>query len=266
MASMTWLDGVLIFLAAFLGGMTNSVAGGGTMLTFPVLLWLGLDPRVANATSTVALWPGSLGGAWGFRSELGRSPLARKRLLHLSLTCIVGGASGAALLLFTPSHTFMRIVPWLIFFATALFMGQESLDHWRGATTAPEGPSRIGWIGITLFQFLIALYGGYFGAGAGILTLAALGMLSIRDIYEANGTKNILIFCTNSLAVVCFISFRIVDWPHALVMAAGAIMGGYGASAVAMRRLGRRPMRLIVIAVGLTIGAVMLWKTWLAPG
>ncbi|MDQ1557179.1 MAG: uncharacterized protein QOD32_239 [Pyrinomonadaceae bacterium] len=250
------LQGVVLFASAFVAGMINSIAGGGTLLTFPTLIWLGLDAKEANATSTVALWPGLIGGLYGFRRELERS---RPLLVRLGITSLVGGAVGAALLIWTPSQTFARLVPFLIFFATLLFMAQEPITRWLRLETPPDERQRGWWTGAILFQFCAAVYGGYFGAGNGILMLAALGLLGISDIHRANGLKNFLALTLNSVAVVAFAASGLVSWPKALVMAAGAIMGGYYGAAIA-RKLGRTFVRRAVILIGLTIGCLMLWR------
>lgn len=245
-----------MFAAAFVAGTMNSIAGGGTLITFPVLLWLGLDPKVANATSTVALWPGLFGGLWGFRREMENS---RAILWRLGVTSVGGGAVGAGLLILTPSETFARLVPFLIFFATVLFMLQEPISKRLGLKVAAENPRARWWLGAIIFQFFSSIYGGYFGAGNGILMLAALGLLGLSDIHRANGIKNFLGICINSVAVVGFAVYELVYWPDALVMAVAAIAGGYfGASAA--RRMGRVFVRRTVIIIGLVIGFVMLWR------
>ncbi len=245
-----------MFASAFLAGMINSIAGGGTLLTFPTLIWLGLDAKEANATSTVALWPGLLGGLWGFRRELKES---RSLLVRLGLTSLVGGALGAALLIRTPSGTFARLVPFLIFFATLLFMAQEPITRWLRIEATPDDRRHGWWTGAILFQFCAAVYGGYFGAGNGILMLSALGLLGIHDIHRANGLKNFLGLMLNSIAVVAFAVSGLVHWPHALLMATGAILGGYYGANIA-RRLGRTFVRRAVVVIGLTIGCLMLWR------
>jgi hypothetical protein len=252
----TVLQGVILFASAFVAGMINSIAGGGTLLTFPTLIWLGLDAKEANATSTVALWPGLVGGLFGFRRELERS---RPLLVRLGLTSLVGGAVGAALLIWTPSQTFARLVPFLIFFATLLFMAQEPITRRLRLETTADERQRGWWTGAILFQFCAAVYGGYFGAGNGILMLSALGLLGISDIHRANGLKNFLALALNSVAVVAFAVSGLVHWRHACVMAAGAILGGYYGAAIA-RRLGRTFVRRAVIIIGLTIGCLMLWR------
>jgi uncharacterized membrane protein YfcA len=257
------LHAVMMFAAAFTAGMINSIAGGGTLITFPVLIWLGLDAKVANATSTVALWPGLMGGVWGYRREIGRR---RPLLLRLGVTSVIGGAIGAELLILTPVGTFAHLVPYLILFATLLFMAQDQIT--RGLhlqTTVPDfnqGPlarQKSWWTGAILFQFLSAIYGGYFGAGNGILMLAALGLLGINDIHQANGIKNFLGLTLNSAAIIGFAVSHLVAWPDALVMALGAIVGGYYGAHLA-RRMGQIIVRRAVIIIGLTIGIVMLLR------
>ena len=252
------LQGILLFASAFVAGMINSIAGGGTLLTFPTLIWLGLDAKEANATSTVALWPGLIGGLWGFRRELDES---RPLLLGLGITSLVGGALGALLLIWTPSETFARLVPFLIFFATILFMAQEPITRWLRLETASADRRRSWWTGAILFQFCAAIYGGYFGAGNGILMLSALGLLGISDIHRANGLKNFLALTLNSAAVVAFAVTGLVSWPKALLMASGAMLGGYYGATMA-RRLGRTFVRRAVVGIGLTIGCLMLWRIW----
>jgi uncharacterized protein len=252
----TLFHGLAMFAAAFVAGVMNSIAGGGTLITFPVLLWLGLDPKVANATSTVALWPGLFGGLWGFRREMDNS---RAILVRLGVTSVFGGAVGAALLIITPSETFARLVPFLIFFATVLFMLQEPISRRLGTGSSAENPRVRWWLGAIIFQFFSSIYGGYFGAGNGILMLAALGLLGLSDIHRANGIKNFLGICINSTAVLGFAITGLVYWPSALLMAVAAIAGGYLGANTA-RRMGRVFVRRTVITIGLVIGFVMLWR------
>ncbi len=249
-----------LFIAAFVAGIINSIAGGGTLITFPILLWTGLDAKMANATSTVALWPGLLGGLWGYRREMQNS---RPLLVRLGLTSVCGGALGAWLLIKTPSPVFARLVPFLILFATVLFIAQEPISRRlrlrTPATTAATAhePSRKWWAGAIIFQFASAIYGGYFGAGNGILMLAALGLLGISDIHKANGVKNYLGMCLNSVAIIGFAVSGLVRWPDALLMTVSAIAGGYYGASIA-QRLGRVFVRRAVIVIGLVIGIAML--------
>ena len=252
----------LVLLAAFVAGMMNSVAGGGTLVTFPTLVWIGIDPISANITSTVALWPGSLGAMYGFRRELGDS---RNFMLLLGAPSVVGGLIGARLLLLTPSPLFASIVPYLILFATILFAAGEPLVkkmRWLGAGElegAGKPNSRAWWAGAIVFQFFVAIYGGYFGAGIGILMLAALGLLGLTDIHQMNGLKNFFAVCINIIAGAYFIASGRVEWNYALVMIVGAIVGGYGGAGLA-RKLGRTFVRRAVIVVGLAMAISLLFK------
>lgn len=250
--------------------MVNSVAGGGTLLSFPALVWVGRDVITANATSAVALWPGSLGGMLGYRRELGDT---RRWMLWFGLPSIVGGILGAILLLRTPPRTFAAIVPYLILFATVLFAAQERITRaLRGprepAPTPPaarsseellKAPGRAWWAGAVLFQFMVAVYGGYFGAGIGILMLAALGLLGFTDIHQMNGLKNFLALCINGVAAAYFIISGAVIWADVLVMSAGAVAGGYFGAGLA-RRLGRTFVRRAVIVIGFAMAVSLLFS------
>jgi uncharacterized membrane protein YfcA len=244
--------------AAFAAGVINSIAGGGTLITFPVLIWLGLDPKVANATSTVALWPGLFGGLFGYRRELENSSAI---LLRLGITSVIGGAIGAWLLIWTPSPTFARLVPFLILFATLLFMAQGTINRRLRLQPIVAEPKMGWWIGAIVFQFFSSMYGGYFGAGNGILMLAAMGFLGVHDINRANGIKNFLGICINSIAVVSFAASSLVVWPDALLMAGAALVGGYFGSRMAVR-VGQIVIRRAIVLIGLVITFVMLWKLW----
>jgi uncharacterized protein len=258
---MDLLHGSSAFASAFAAGAINSVAGGGTLLTFPTLIWLGLDSVAANATSTVAIWPGSLGGMWGYRKEL---RTADRRMLALIAPSLVGGIAGALLLRFTPPSIFDAAVPFLILFATILFMVQETVQRMfkTGEARHENRHETRKWLaGAILFQFFVALYGGYFGAGIGILMLAALSILGLTDIHQMNGLKNFFALCINGVAAIYFIFARMVEWPYVLIMAIGAIAGGYGGAGLA-RRMGRSKVRGIVIAIGFAM-AVSLFVKWL---
>jgi uncharacterized protein len=243
------LHAAVAFGAAFIAGTINSVAGGGTLVSFPALIWLGLPSVTANATSTVAIWPGSLGGMWGYRREL-RS--AEPRMLALVLPSLIGGITGALLLRWTPPALFDRLVPFLILFATLLFMAQEPVQRQLKTAGAEAHRSPRWLVCAMLFQLLVALYGGYFGAGIGILMLAALSILGHTDIHQMNGLKSFFALCINGVAAFYFIWARMVYWPDVLIMAAGALAGGYGGAGVA-RRIGRTAVRRIVIAIGFSM-------------
>jgi uncharacterized protein len=253
---MSLLHAAVMFVGAFLAGAVNSVAGGGTLLTFPILIWLGLDPKVANATSTVALWPGLFSGAFGYRREMNDSSLI---LIRLGVISVIGGGVGAWLLIVTPSPTFARLVPLLILFATVLFMFQGPVNRWLRLPAAGGESTKAWWIGAIIFQFFSAIYGGYFGAGNGILMLAAMGLLGLHDIHRANGIKNFLGICINSVAVIAFSVVHLVSWPRSLLMAVAALAGGYVGARTA-QRVGRVFIRRAIVVIGFAITIVMLWR------
>jgi hypothetical protein len=244
--------------AAFAAGLINAIAGGGTLFTFPVLIWLGLDPKVANATSTVALWPGLLGGLFGYRRELENSSTI---LLRLGITSVIGGGLGAWLLIWTPSVTFDRLVPFLILFATILFMAQGSINRGLRLQAIDAEPKMSWWLGAIVFQFFSSIYGGYFGAGNGILMLAAMGLLGLHNINRANGIKNFLGICINSVAVLSFALMGLVVWPDALIMAGAATLGGYFGAHMAVR-VAQVTIRRAIVAIGFAITFAMLWRLW----
>jgi uncharacterized membrane protein YfcA len=252
---MEWRQEVVVAAAAFAAGLINSIAGGGTLLSFPALIWLGRDPVFANATSTVALWPASLAGVFGFRRELKGGA---RLLLAFGLPSLAGGVLGAVLLLRTPSGTFARLVPFLVLFATLLVALQEPISkRLRGEEN--EKPSRAWWAGAVVFQFFVGVYGGYFGAGIGILMLAALGLLGFSDIHRMNGLKNVLAIFINGVAAVYFIASGAVIWMDVLVMTFAAIAGGYSGARLAYR-LGRRFVRNAVIVIGLVMGVSLFFS------
>jgi uncharacterized protein len=237
----------VILAAGVVAGMINAIAGGGTLISFPALLWIGRDPIVANATNTVAIWPGSLAGAVGFRRELST---VRRWLLLLVLPSILGGALGGWLLLRTPTSTFERLVPFLIGGATLLLAAQEMVTRRLGVIArAHENPTR-GWVSfVFVFQFLVGLYGGYFGAGMGILMLAALGLIGLTDMHQMNGLKNVLAVAINGVAAIYFVVMDAVVWRDVLVLSIGTILGGFLGARLA-RYFGRKFVRGAVVTIG----------------
>ncbi len=249
-----------LFAVAFAAGAINSVAGGGTLLTFPTLIFAGVSPIVANATNTLALVPGSASAMWGYRSFLKTS---QRELLLLAVPSVIGGVLGAEWVIHTGNAKFAALIPWLIFAATALFVIQEPLSRMLkrshpsdGSDDVPQDP--LHRIGTAIFQFFVAIYGGFFGAGIGIMMLAALGFMGFaRNIHRANGIKNCAAVCINGVAAITFIYERQVNWPFAALMALGAIAGGYGGAGVA-RKLGQKTVRNLIVAIGVAIGIIML--------
>jgi uncharacterized membrane protein YfcA len=250
----------LLAVSALAAGVVNSVAGGGTLLTFPSLITAlramtggaaDVATVLANGTSTVALLPGSLAGAWGYRRELravGRWPLL---LIPPSL---IGGWIGTKLVTRLDERYFAAAVPWLILSATLLFLLQPTLVrlslHFRPAGP-PTSTGRSGgaYAALICVQFLIAIYGGYFGAGIGILMLSSLGLMGLGDIHQMNAVKTVLAACMNAMSVIVFVQDGKVVWLPALVMAGAAIVGGY-LGAHFGRRLPRVAVRWLVIAIG----------------
>lgn len=254
---MTILQGVLLFGSAALAGMINSVAGGGTLLTFPALIWAGNSAIIANATSTVALVPGAWSSIWGYRSQLHETP---RRFFVLLLPSLIGGIIGAVLLKRTPPVIFANMVPYLVLFATVLFMLQEPVQRWLRTSELTHHPVTARWIiGTSFYQFLVAIYGGYFGAGIGILMLAVLGIMGLTNIHQMNGLKNIFGSSINAVAAIYFILAGLVNWQSALLMMAGAIIGGYGAAGLA-QRLGQKFVRRAVIVIGFAMTISLLFK------
>ena len=244
-------------MAAAGGGLVNSVAGGGTLLTFPALVALGVPPIVANATSTLALWPGSLTSFWGYREAIRG---IRPWWLHWALPSLAGGITGALLLVFTPEKQFASLVPWLIWGATALFLLQRPIMIWVGghSRTHAEAERTAPPFLYLAYQFGVAVYGGYFGAGGGILMLAAFEMMGLRNIHTMNGLKNWCGLNINAIAVAVFVVSGIIVWPVALTMAVGAMTGGTLGSRMA-QRVGQTWVRRSVVAIGITSGLAMFW-------
>jgi uncharacterized membrane protein YfcA len=212
---------ISLFFAGILGGAMNAVAGGGTFLVFPALLFTGMPPVPANATNTVALWPGLAASVRAFWPRLNVSP---RLLVPLLATSLVGGVAGALLLLRTPAHTFMRLVPWLMLVGTLLFGFGGRLGR-AGRSLRHASTGEIAGAGF--FVFVVAVYGGYFGAGIGFLILAMLGTLGMTNIHDMNAFKIVMTAVINGVAVITFIAARAVYLPQALVILAGAVLGGY---------------------------------------
>jgi uncharacterized membrane protein YfcA len=248
---------VLLFFAALLGGALNAVAGGGSFIAFPTLLFTGVPAVPANATNTVALWTGLLFSGGAFRRHLN---VRRPVLISLVSVSILGGILGALLLLRTPANTFLEILPWLMLAATLLFIFGPKLTRTR-ATHVGDNVSTQAIITTSFFQLLVAIYGGYFGGGMGFVMLAMLTAFGMADIHEMNALKIVLSSATNGVAVVVFIVKHAVYWPQALVMICGAAIGGYFGAHYSLR-LPQKLVRWFVIAVGAGMTAYFFVRTY----
>lgn len=240
---------VLLFAAAFAGGAVNAIAGGGTLLTFPTLLTL-LSPVSANATSTMALLPGSLAAGLGFRKELASN---RASLISLLPPSLIGGAAGSFLLIRMPERVFASAVPWLLVGASVLLLLQKPIARYVGAHPheRPRGATLIAIIG---FQLLVGVYGGYFGAGIGILMLSSLAFAGIPDIHGMNAVKSILAAAMNGMTAVILGVAGVVHWKYAAIMAVAAVVGGYAGARVA-RRMRPDYVRVVVVTIGFGVAA-----------
>lgn len=239
-----------LFVAAVVAGAINSVAGGGSLISFPSLVAFGQPAILANATNTAALWPGTLSSAVAYRRD---TLFHRDLLLTLLVPSMVGGLLGAVVLVITPPELFDHVVPFLVLFATLLFAMRDVIARWTNA--AADGEEHVTTAGRAwgfLFQFLVATYGGYFGAGIGILMLGSLSVMGLRDIHRMNGLKTVLGTLINVIAFAFFALKGLVVWNLALLMAVGAIAGGWIGARTA-RRMDQRWLRAFIIAVGVVV-------------
>lgn len=248
---MTFAQGLLVTGASAVAGLVNAVAGGGTLLTFPSLLLAGLSPVSANATSTVALWPGQLSSVWAYRQHIEDE---RKRALILGVPAVLGGIIGATLLLTLPEKTFAAVVPWLILFACALLGLQNPIKRAVGHHTDGNHP-----VVLWMIQLLISIYGGYFGAGIGILMLAAMGILLPSSLQHANALKVLFALLSNGSGFVLFLLSGKVDVRIAALMAAASLVGGFVGALVA-QKLPPAAMRGFAILVGLVAAVKFLFR------
>lgn len=270
--AMTPTDALLLILAAFGAGVMNSIAGGGTFLTLPMLIFTGVPAKIANATSTVALWPGSVASVYGYLPEL-KAQRGRRPLFVISF---IGGLIGALLLLATGESTFRLLIPWLLLVATVLFGFGPTITRRlrRGAAAVPD----VGQLTAStmIMQFAIAVYGGYFGAGIGILMLAALALSGMEDLHAMNGLKNGLATAINGIAVVTFIVMDLLPlpsfipwiknddvlwWPQVAVMIVASIAGGIAGVKLA-RWLPTRVTRGVILTIGIVLTAAFFYRTY----
>ncbi len=254
---MTLATVIFLFFAGVLGGALNSVAGGGSFIAFPALLFTGVPPIPANATNTIALWTGAAASGGAYRKRL---DVPRRVLVPLLAASVTGGIAGAFLLLKTPAHTFMRVLPWLTLGATLLFAFGKKLA--RGRKSVMEHDSATpALVGATLFQLCVGVYGGYFGGGMGIVMLAMLAALGMTDIHRMNALKSVMGSVINGVAVVTFVAARAIYWREGVVMIVGGIAGGYLGAHYAMK-LPQIWIRWFVVAVGAGMTIYFFWKSY----
>lgn len=249
----------LIIGGGFAGGAMNALAGGGTFFSFPALLAVGVAPVSANATNAVALWPASLSTAWALRRELRMLPL-RAYLLPLAVAAMVGGLGGGVLLLLTSDQLFYRLIPWLLLLATLLFTFSKPLARvvaWQRQT--PERP-HIGPLGF-LCQLLVSLYGGFFGAGMGIMMIASLAISGRTQVVEISAIKSLLSSVIYSVAAFTFIIAGAIHWPALLIMLSGTIAGGYCGGRLA-RWLPDSWLRILIIVIGWGLSVFYFYQVY----
>jgi uncharacterized protein len=251
---------ILLVFAAAIAGTLNAVAGGGSFVSFPVLLLTRVPAVPANATNTVALWPGLTASTVAYLKRL-NAPL--RVLLPLLVTSVAGGWAGALLLLRTPQPTFLHLVPWLLLGGTLLFTFGNKIRAIAGRAATVDDLRQISWQTIvvsSMVELLVAVYGGYFGAGIGFMTLGMLAALGMRDIHAMGAIRTLLAAAINAAAVITFIWAGAVLWPQCVVMIAGALTGGWFGAHFA-QKTDPRKMRYVVIGVGVVMSAYFFVTT-----
>ena len=252
---------LLLFCTALFAGAVNAVAGGGTFFVFPALLLSGISPISANATSTIALWPGAVASVVAFRRELRGLGIA---LIWMMMLGAVGGYIGAKLLLITDNQTFEKMIPWLLLIATFFFAYGKNMAQMMDKVASRSGISRHYRMILSIaFQIIIALYGGFFGAGIGILTLAMLQLLGEQDLHKINAMKTVIASSINASAFFTFVFSDIVAWDKALLMAVGGIAGGYGGAWLTLR-VSPLTLRRIVLITACAMTVYFFWKYYVA--
>jgi hypothetical protein len=256
---MTFSHATILFLAALVAGAINAVAGGGSFVSFPTLLFVGIPPVNANATNTVALWPGQVASIGAYRRQFNN--LSRKTMMPLLITALVGGILGGWTLLKTPQTTFLRLVPWLILISTLIFMMSGRVTRWVRSRTATAEHHDFSTGRGVIFQLVVSFYIGYFGAGAGILILAMLALLGMDEIHTMNALKALLTTISNGVAMLLFILSHAVFWPETILMVVASMIGGYLGAHLAQKTK-PETVRLIVIVIGFTLTVYFFAKQY----
>jgi uncharacterized protein len=248
---------MFLFFAGAIGGGINAVAGGGSFVAFPALLFTGVPPIAANATNTLALWVGTTASGGAYPQKL---DIPQRVWIPLVLTSLVGGLAGAILLIHTPPQTFLRVLPWLLLGATLLFAFGKHLTG-RISAGISRDASNAAVTGASIFELLVAVYGGYFGGGVGIMNLAMLAALGMTDIHAMNKLKVRLGGVINGVATVTFVLTKAIVWPQAMVMTAGSVLGGYSAAHYA-QKLPQSWVKAFVIFVGSAMTIYFFWRAY----
>lgn len=256
-ASLNPQQAILLLVAGILGGALNAVAGGGSFVAFPALLFTGVPPIPANATNTLALWTGAGASGGAYRKRL---DVPRRVLLPLLAASFLGGIAGALLLLRTPAHTFMRVLPWLMLAATLLFVLGQRLARGRVSSVGHDASTKA-IVGASIFELVVAVYGGYFGGGIGIVNLALLAAVGMTDIHAMNALKSVLGIAINGVAALVFVARGAIYWPQGIVMIVGALVGGYFGAHYA-QKLPPAWVRNFVILVGTGMTAYFFVKAY----
>jgi uncharacterized membrane protein YfcA len=244
---------LLLSAAGFVAGIINAVAGGGSLVSFPALLLTGMPSIAANATNTIAIWPGCMSSAWAYRAQLGSQ---RRRALILLWPSLLGALIGSAIVYRSSEATFRSVVPWLVLSACGMLAIQGQLTRWLTPCSDRIAPGCVPWT-LWLLQLAIAIYGGYFGAGIGIMMLAALASVIPSDMQHANALKVLMSSLINGMAAVYFLAVGVAYMTEACVMAFSAILGGYAGVQIA-KRLPAAPFRAVVIIYGTAMALRML--------
>ena len=259
---MTLVHAIFLFAAAMAGGALNSVAGGGSFIAFPALMFTGVPAVNANATNTVALWPGTAASTAAYFSVLKPH---KKLLIPLMITGIIGGLTGAYVLIKTPERTFLKLVPWLMLFASLMLLLSPRITKWVRSRhqdhpeTGKKSPALV--VGTAIIQLAIGVYIGYFGGGAGIVMMALFAILGVESIHAINGLKTTMATVVNGVALIIFIASRTVWWPQASLMIVGGAIGGYGGAWLA-QRIEPRVVRMFAIATGFSMTIYFFIKAY----
>jgi len=250
-------NAIFLFFVGLIAGAMNAVAGGGSFIAFPALLFTGIAPIPANASNTLSLWVGTAASSGAYRNHL---KLPRRIVVPLLIMGLVGGVAGAVLLIKTPVQTFLRLIPWMMLAATLLFAFGKHLTGLFSVRITHEA-SGTAVLGASIFELLVAIYGGYFGGGIGIMNLAMFAALGMTDIHEMNALKLILVTVINGVATATFVVTGSIVWPQALVMIAGAVLGGYTVAHFA-QKLPHKLVRGAIIFVGFGMSIYFLLKAY----